>query len=171
LTGTSSRRIFNDAVSLLAIYYCGDQMKNNEKGMEYDMHWREGKSLQACLGKFRRKGPLGRSRPRWEYDIEVGLIKMGWKGADSLTGSGQGQVLGYCAHSNENMDWWFWYPGMWCCIPGLHYSITVENSKPTTLSFNKLQGISWFTLLYGDWLACWLVSQFSSLWFVSLQFS
>jgi len=36
LTETSSRRIFNDALSLLAIYYCGDQMKNNEMGMEYD---------------------------------------------------------------------------------------------------------------------------------------
>ena len=29
---------------------------------------------------------------------------MGWEDADSFTGSGQGQVLGYCAHSNENMD-------------------------------------------------------------------
>lgn len=121
-------------------------------------HWREGKYLQVCLGKFRRKGLLGRSRLRWEYNIEVGLIKMGWEGTDSLIGSGQGQVLGFCAHSNENMYWWFWYPGMWCCIPGLHYSVAVENSKPTPLTFSKLWGISWFTLLYGDWLACWLVS-------------
>jgi hypothetical protein len=79
-------------------------MKNSNMGMEYNIHQREGKCLQASLGKFRRKGLLGRSRPRWEYNIEVGLIKMGWEGADSLTGSGYGQVLGCCVHGNEHMD-------------------------------------------------------------------
>jgi hypothetical protein len=49
---------------------------------------KRGEMLKACLGKFRRKVLLGRSGPRWEYNIEVGLTKMGCEGADSLTGSG-----------------------------------------------------------------------------------
>jgi hypothetical protein len=55
-------------------------------GWKWNMTYTEGrgKCLEACLGEFRRKGLLERSRPRWEYNIKVGHIKMELEGADSL---------------------------------------------------------------------------------------
>ena len=58
LTETSSRRIFNDAVSLLAIYYCGDQVKNKEMGWNTTYTEERGNAYRLFLGNSEGKGYL-----------------------------------------------------------------------------------------------------------------
>jgi hypothetical protein len=45
-------------------------------------------AYRLFLGNLEGKRLLGRSRPRWEYNIKMGLKDMGWVGVDYLTGSG-----------------------------------------------------------------------------------
>jgi hypothetical protein len=53
-------------------------------------------STYVCLGKLVVKGPLGRSRHRWEDNIKIDHNEIEWEGV-----SGQGPVAGSCEHSNN----------------------------------------------------------------------
>jgi hypothetical protein len=60
----------------------------------------ERKVYKVLMGKPEGKGPLGRSRRRWEDGIKMDLRQIGLGGVDS-TGSGQGPVAGCCERSDE----------------------------------------------------------------------
>jgi hypothetical protein len=56
----------------------------------------EGRNVYRVLvGKARGKEPLGRPRPRWEYEIKMDLREIGRGGVDSC-GSGEGHLAGCC---------------------------------------------------------------------------
>jgi len=61
-------------------------------------HGRSGEIINACrvlVRKYRGNGPLGRFKCRWK-DNKLYLNGMGWKDVDSIQGSRQGQVEGFC---------------------------------------------------------------------------
>jgi len=54
------------------------------------------------VGKHEGKRPLWRPRHRWEDNINKDLQEVGWEGQRlDQTGSGYGQVVGTCEHSNK----------------------------------------------------------------------
>jgi hypothetical protein len=54
------------------------------------------------VGKLERKRPLGRSRCRWEDNIEMNLREMGWGGMDWIDlAQDRDQWRCPCEHGNE----------------------------------------------------------------------
>jgi hypothetical protein len=59
-------------------------------------------AYRVLVGRPDGKGPLGRSKPRWEDNIKIDLQGMGWGGHGlDCSGPGQGQVTGSCECGNE----------------------------------------------------------------------
>jgi hypothetical protein len=55
----------------------------NEVGRVYGTHGEERKVYKVLGGKPEGKGPLRRSRHRWEDGISMDLREIGWGGSDS----------------------------------------------------------------------------------------
>ena len=55
---------------------------------------------RVMVGKPDGKRPLGRSRRRWEDNIKMDLLEVGWRVVDWIE-LGQGQVAGTCECGNE----------------------------------------------------------------------
>jgi hypothetical protein len=57
---------------------------------------------RALVGKSEGRRPLGRPRRRWEDNIEMDLLEVGWGGHGlNQSGSGQGHVAGSCEYGDE----------------------------------------------------------------------
>ena len=51
---------------------------------------------RILVGKPDGRKPLGKPRRRWEDNIKMDLIEVGWGHGLDRSGSGQGQVAGSC---------------------------------------------------------------------------
>jgi hypothetical protein len=53
-------------------------------------------TYRILVGKPDGRTPLGKPRRRWEDNIKMDLIEVGWGHRLDRSGSGQGQVAGSC---------------------------------------------------------------------------
>ena len=53
------------------------------------------------MAKREERRPLGRHRRRWEDNIKMDLLEVGWGHGLDRSGSGYGQVAGFCEYDNE----------------------------------------------------------------------
>jgi hypothetical protein len=58
-------------------------------------------AYRALVGKPEGRRPLGRPRRRWEDNIKMDLLEVGWGHGLDQSGSGQGQVAGCCGYGDE----------------------------------------------------------------------
>jgi hypothetical protein len=56
---------------LLTIYFSGDQIEKNGMGGACSTYGDRSVVYRVLMGKLERREPLGRPRPRWEYNIKL----------------------------------------------------------------------------------------------------
>ena len=58
--------------------------------------WEEERCIQGFGGEPEGRRPLGRPKHRWEDNIKMDLREVGWEHGLDRSGSGHGQVAGFC---------------------------------------------------------------------------
>jgi hypothetical protein len=60
----------------------GDQIKEDEMGWTCSTYGRDKNEYKILIGKPEGNNRLGRTRRRWEHNIRMDLMEIGWKGVD-----------------------------------------------------------------------------------------